>query len=340
VRQDQQLHASGMLAGDGSHSTQRSLSALLACSHDGDVACLDAATGVPYWHVRLPARAEAGMAIAWGRPAAVTASEGEAAGSTSAAAGTSFTTGPHQLAVPQPYVVVACGDERLYSLDLGSGAVCGDAVDCGGEFKCPPVVDPWVGAVWATGHGRHVTVMRPPSQVLARFNIGAPMSTPVIFATMPSASPLNFPATPAAGPFSHQPQAQPQPQPQLDTQHQAGLALVTALDGSTHGLRVGWQGGLDPMPAELHLEWLWAVRGPAPLFSAPLLIALPPTWQSGTEEAAGAHEDAEAHGGVGFGSGSTTAGEGVLAAVVGHVDGSVRALRLGSGGGDGGMQPR
>eukprot|EP00198_Chlamydomonas_reinhardtii_P007518 XP_001696855.1 predicted protein [Chlamydomonas reinhardtii] len=85
---------------------------VLACSHDGDVACLDAATGLPYWH--------------------------------------------------QP------SHERDSSAPAGQAADGWWAVDCGGEFKCAPATDPWLGCVWATSHGRALVVMRPPGQLLAR----------------------------------------------------------------------------------------------------------------------------------------------------------------------------
>ncbi|GIL46550.1 hypothetical protein Vafri_3529, partial [Volvox africanus] len=243
----------------GANPSRHCLRAIVACSHDGDVACLDEATGMPYWHVRLPARVEAGLAIAWGPnrcsgcgdtgvdarlitpPTVSTVLNVAAGGGTAtrsvvpggeAAVGikagqdaytrrgdggnVSFTTdcvtapapesdpdtrrhsldadATHgartaQAPLPQhqqymmPYVIAACGNGVLYSLDLADGSERG-AVDCGGEFKSPPVCDPWVGAIWATGHSRQLVVMRPPDLELGRIPLGAPMSISAAFASI------------------------------------------------------------------------------------------------------------------------------------------------------------
>ncbi len=157
-QQQQQQQGPSSVASPGRPSNsvvQPVLPLVLACSHDGDVTCLDAHSGRPHWHVRLPARAEAGMALAAG-PARL--DDRDATGQCTASAS------PYRL----PYVVVACDDGQLYSLDMRDGHVRG-VVPCGGAFKCAPASDPWVGAVWATSHGRCVTVVRPPDQVLARW---------------------------------------------------------------------------------------------------------------------------------------------------------------------------
>ncbi|PNH12792.1 putative acyl-activating enzyme 19 [Tetrabaena socialis] len=277
------------------------LELVLACSHDGDVACLDAASGRPHWHVRLTARAEAGMAVALG------------AGGGGVGGGSS------------PFVVVACGDGRLYSLGLGDGGVCG-SVECGGESKSAPVLDPWLGAVWATGHGRALTVMRPPATALARFEIGAPMSTPVRFAEVPAA-------------------AEPQQRPPRC------LALVTALDGAVHALSVqpppgssfaSRQAGASPLTwlhddpgvVRLQLSRLWVLRGSAPIFSAPLALALsPPTQHGGPAHAPGnPTQPGEVAGGQQQQQQQQVAPSAAALVVVGQVDGVVRAVALDAAG--------
>ncbi|GLI64440.1 hypothetical protein VaNZ11_007710 [Volvox africanus] len=229
----------------GSNLSRCCVRAIVACSHDGDVACLDEATGVPYWQVRLPARVEAGLAIAWGSnrgggcgdtgvdarlitsSAFSTVLDVAAVGGTAilsvspageAAVGikagqdaytrrddgghvrfaTDCITDPDtrrhssdtvRAPLPQqqpymiPYVIAACGNGVLYSLDLADGFERG-SVDCGGEFKSPPVCDPWVGAIWATGHSRQLVVMRPPDLELGRIPLGAAMSISAAFASI------------------------------------------------------------------------------------------------------------------------------------------------------------
>ncbi|EFJ45492.1 hypothetical protein VOLCADRAFT_118351 [Volvox carteri f. nagariensis] len=461
--------------GQGAAFRPSRLTVLLACSHDGDVACLDEATGVPYWHVRLPARAEAGMAIAWGPTGRSSVSGGGGGGCGTAAAatsaklqlsdateaatalilhglvpyihvlgqllvfatpsipppgvGTASTSKPPPPPPPppsqhhhshhpdiMPYVLVACGDGVLYSLDLADGSVKG-AVDCGGEFKSPPVCDPWVGAVWATGHSRQLSVMGPPNEVLAsgphieRLHIGAPMSVPVTFTSTPRppATPRCATAASSPGPPSYrrcsgaaddseacraqreQHQAPERGQEQQQRQEEqlreqlqpreevaavddpVRLALVAALDGSVYGIRVEIIEGAAataPIAAEvatidlpppgdqrtcdsgaggfgatrrsgcgssrgpgratwwllqLRLTRLWVLGGPAPVFSAPLV--LPPSLRGHQPTARGSHD--RQPGGEGA---TAAAAAGATAAavviIVGHVDGSVRAVQL------------
>lgn len=407
---------------------------VLACSHDGDVACLDAHSGRPHWHVRLPARAEAGLALAAGP--ATSDHRGTARQCTASA-------GPYRL----PYVVVACDDGQLYSLDLRDGHVRG-VVPCGGAFKCAPAADPWVGAVWATSHGRCVTVVRPPDQVLTRcvscagmhwgraperdaklnsgqchnkgahgwsadgvfrtgfsyrevrmhcselpghfiyvhipltasqrrillprlprYHVGAPMSTPVVFCTLPPRPGAYTPAPPDAPGVAPSHTAIGSPPTHGSEQR---LAVVTALDGSTHVLQVdlgpaaragtaatacgpnnreepavtvddaaatgivpnapGGDGVLYEEAAAYEVagvSCLWVARGPAPVFSAPVVVA----WGAGGSDS---HSSPSAPGSVQARACYGPAQDVLLA--VGHVDGTVRAFPLcgcGAGAGTG-----
>ncbi|KAG2453445.1 hypothetical protein HYH02_001666 [Chlamydomonas schloesseri] len=336
------------------------LELVLACSHDGDVACLDAGSGLPYWHVRLPARAEAGMAVAWG-PGAGTAAAPDG-GPPPACAYTRMDEEALRAelagAIQELYVVVACGDGRLYSLRLQDGMAPGAApalaataadagarptvqrstvaagqatdgkwaVDCGGEFKCAPVTDPWLGCVWATGHGRALVVMRPPAQLLARYEVGAPMSTPVAFAELPAgAAATASPAITAASGASGR---------AATGQTRQGLALLTALNGGVTALRVRLSddlalsstaaGARCRFAEQVWLEPLWTVHGHAPVFSAPLLVAMrmpmaTPAAPALVREGNAAVTQELIIGDAGSGRPGTLA-------VIGHVDGCVRAL--------------
>ncbi|GIM12369.1 hypothetical protein Vretimale_15759 [Volvox reticuliferus] len=439
------------------------LCAIVACSHDGDVACLDEATGVPYWHVRLPARAEAGLAIAWGfnsrsgccdtgadaqlitPPRVRTILDVAAGGGTatpsfnpagevsagvkkrqdadagqgnvsfapvcinapasgrdldtrrrsSATDASSFRTAlaprPQHQPCLMPYVIAACGNGVLYSLDLADGSMRG-AVDCGGEFKSPPVCDPWVGAIWATGHSRQLIVMRPPDSELGRIHLGAPMSVSAAFASIRQPPPTHdgpkvattlesthaeqdgaasrqgdatISATATADPWLspacvsipvgsdavHHARKQQQEQQEQHVRLTPAapflrMALVATLDGRTHAIRVdiietgktspqpaqvlrarpgprchghsgrttysGWDNSsTPPRPLQLRLSRLWSLDGPAPVFSALLVLpGVPPPRDRGVQDP---HLD------------------GGATAIVGHVVGSVRAFQLEAG---------
>jgi len=98
---------------------------VLACSHSGEVACFDAATGTAFWRAQLPGRCDAGLAV--------------------------------ELRLRE--LAVACSGGVLRSLDLGSGAVLRE-VECGGELRSAPAVDP-SGRWWVAGHGQQLVVMEP-----------------------------------------------------------------------------------------------------------------------------------------------------------------------------------
>ncbi|MEW5311583.1 MAG: hypothetical protein WDW38_003288 [Sanguina aurantia] len=126
---------------------------ILACSHAGDVACLDGADGRPLWRQRLPTRAEAGLVLQLD--------------DTSAAR-----------------VAVACGGGQLFWLALGDGRILGRA-DVGGEMRATPAVDPWAGGndVWVATHGRELVVLSAQCEIAARHPLSAPSSTPVVFSS-------------------------------------------------------------------------------------------------------------------------------------------------------------
>lgn len=154
------------------------------------------------------------------------------------------------------------------------------------------------------------------------------MSTPVVFAGVPAGGGGVNKAAAAATAL------QPQPRQGAVTTHQ-GLALLTALNGSATALRVRLTSSsvtrssstTSGYTAEaVWLEPLWTVRGPAPVFSAPLLL---PMWgpmpasavPAEVRQSSAAAEVAATSGA----SGSAGGGPGVLA-VVPHVDGCVRAV--------------
>jgi hypothetical protein len=132
---------------------------VLACSHDGDVRCLDAATGQQLWLAQLPARADAGLCVHPGS-AAVWVACGDG------------TLTALDLVNGQPYVIPA-GHPLKVGLSpsvaeaetpAGSAAERLDVSGClqqgvpvsvslGGEPRSPPVTDPWGAGVWATSHG-------------------------------------------------------------------------------------------------------------------------------------------------------------------------------------------
>lgn len=126
-------------AGAASHTTNGIddapvlLKLVLSCSHDGDVQCVEGATGAAVWVARLPSRADAGLCVT----------------------------------ADLRHVAVACGDGRLYCLELATGALMG-STDLGGEPKAPAAVAPWDGSMWATSHGRQVVVLDMAGGVLAR----------------------------------------------------------------------------------------------------------------------------------------------------------------------------
>ncbi|KXZ53081.1 hypothetical protein GPECTOR_8g73 [Gonium pectorale] len=109
---------------------------------------------------------------------------------------------------------------------------------------------------------------------------------------------------------------------------QQRLALVTALDGSAHILQLDLDPDSDPgergsEPAagavpRLRVLRLCAVRRPSPVFSAPLFLTLPED-----------RVDSSANR-IGAGASVLQAGTSPVA-IVGHVDGTVRALRFGLG---------
>ncbi len=193
-----------------------------ACSHDGDVALVQAASGQLLWTSQLPARADAGLAACL--------------------------AGQHAA-----HVVAACGDGRLYCLGLSDGAIQG-TLDCGGDIKAPPVLDPWCGHIWATSHGRRLVCMRPPGQLLHSQELPGPSSVAPAF---------------------------------LELAQGQRLVLAACLDGSLTAFRIGGSGGSGSGPAAVPaLEALWVHRCSSPFFSRPALELAQQAAQQGVAVAA------------------------------------------------------
>ncbi len=197
--------------------------------------------------------------------------------------------------------------------------------------------------------------------------MAAPMSTPVVFCTLPLSPGANTPAPPDAPGAAHATATgashTTHGSPPVHGPEQR-LAVVTALDGSTHVLQVdlgpaagagtaaaayrpncreavavnggdagtgsraapGGDGGLYEQagaPEVAGVRCLWVARGPAPVFSAPVAVA----WGAGGR---GSHSSRAARGSA---QGPHCAGPALGGlVVVGHVDGTVRAFPLDSGG--------
>jgi outer membrane protein assembly factor BamB len=208
-----------------------------ACSHDGDVALIQAATGELLWSSRLPARADAGLAA-------------------------------HLEAAPgSAHIVAACGDGHLYCLGLADGAIKG-RLDCRGDIKAPPVLDPWCGHAWATSHARRLVCMRPPGRLLAAQRLPAPSSVAPAFVE-------------ALG---------------------RRLVLAACLDGSLTAFKISGSssssGSSGPPGSDLALDALWVHRCSSPLFSR---LALEPAQRAAHDAAAPAEPAEPAPGGAGVG---------------------------------------
>ena len=140
--------------------------AVLACSHDGSVACLDTRTGTVLWQAQLPARAEVGMCIS------KCMVNGSGRSSAEAPAGAAPES---DAAVATACVAVACGDDRLHFLGLEYGRPLGLSPPLGGALRSAPAVDPWPGCglTWVATHGRELLAVATPSgRVIARWGPG------------------------------------------------------------------------------------------------------------------------------------------------------------------------
>jgi hypothetical protein len=121
---------------------------VFACSHAGDVVCLEAGSGRALWRAGVAGRADAGVVAC--RPPAPTASAAEKAAGFDAGAGLER---DEQLAVGS--------SEGLHFLAAATGRRLG-AVEAGGGVRGAPAVDPWEGLVWAATRGGQVVVTAAP----------------------------------------------------------------------------------------------------------------------------------------------------------------------------------
>ncbi|DBA85609.1 TPA: hypothetical protein ACH3X1_005188 [Trebouxia sp. C0004] len=121
---------------------------VFACSHGGDVVCVEGHSGRAVWRRALPARAEAGLTIA---------SDCQA-------------------------VVVGCSNGSLYFLAIATGHQLA-VVDTGGTIKSPPVVDSWQGwgCLWVASHGRQLVACANAGVVVAQCKVSGPVSAAVAF---------------------------------------------------------------------------------------------------------------------------------------------------------------
>ena len=190
------------------HSSSPELAeVVLACSHDGSVACLDNATGRPLWYAKLPGRAEAGMCVS-GHSCGNLFTHGSARGTDKGSSGSLAVEGAvagnpyfnsgsrhHRDVGARPrsesgacvgessrdrprgsvcgaVVTVACGDGRMHFLDLEDGLALGRSPPLPGGLRAAPAVDPWPGCglAWVCTHGSElVAVAAPTGSVLARY---------------------------------------------------------------------------------------------------------------------------------------------------------------------------
>jgi len=279
----------------------------LACSHSGEVACLDVAAAACCWRVQLPGRTDAGM---------VAMSD-------------------------MRRVVVACGDALLLSLRLSDGQLLGSC-ECGGGVRAAPVEGAATGAgsaaaavvgyagptggnaagvvawpagaaadavgdaagqplVWVATHGKQLLGICPPCSILYCQHLPAACSTRV------AVVPLT--AAPAAGPAPAPRSAWAAP----PAGGAAGLVVASLLDGSTIAFQLPTrmqqaqqqQQCVQGPPGSL--TQVWGHAGPAPVFSSPAVVVH-------DTPLAGAAPSSQQQ-----------------AVVVGHVNGAIAALDAASG---------
>ena len=161
-------------------STPDLIEVILACSHDGSVACLDHVTGQSLWHVKLPGRAEAGMCVIGYPscnnddtiPGSVLPDTIDVTRNIPADTLRSEDVGsPFKRSDVHAAVAVACGDDRVHFLDLLDGGALGRTPPLPGGLRAAPAVDPWPGCglAWMSTHGRElVAISTPCGRILSR----------------------------------------------------------------------------------------------------------------------------------------------------------------------------
>ncbi len=146
--------------------------AVLACSHDGSVACLDGQSGQVLWQNRLPARAEAGMCLCPAASAAPPSSVGVSSGDTEGQRLIANLTGRivaesssgELLFDHDAAVAVSCGDGCVRFLSLADGRLLSTSGRLEGGLRAAPACDPWpgCGVVWVATHGRRLVALESP----------------------------------------------------------------------------------------------------------------------------------------------------------------------------------
>ncbi|KAK9798616.1 hypothetical protein WJX73_010119 [Symbiochloris irregularis] len=117
-----------------------------ACSHGGDVVCVNVASGGTVWRTALDERADVGMAIFRNLQA----------------------------------LAVACSSGRVQILDLSSGSVL-HTWDAQAGIRAAPAVDPWSGFMWIGTHAGNVHLLSPSGSCVQSTAVGAAVSAPVVF---------------------------------------------------------------------------------------------------------------------------------------------------------------
>eukprot|EP00887_Chlorella_sp_A99_P006889 scaffold2.g6889.t1 len=228
---------------------------VFACSHGGDVRCMDAASGRLCWRADLPGRADAGMALC---------SSGSRMGEDERAGG----AGGLARAAPQQRqaLAVATNDGGLHLLDPCTGEMLG-TLDAGGDIRAAPVLDPWLGLLWVPTHAAALLAVSPPP---VHDYSASPSGGAVATAAAVELTRTRLPATmvvaradlPAAA------------SAEVAFDCKRRLAFAACLDGSLVAFDVQLP-VTSGNSAGLSLQLLWQHRCAAPLFApaAPLTTA-------------------------------------------------------------------